>query len=985
MSWLGLVICIFVAWVVGDGLGSVGLAIAIVAVMFGVHLGRLHRRIDQLEKALGLTPRPVGPARPAEAPATPEGAEAPPVVTPVPAIEPGLAANAPVTVAPVAAPAAPPTTPALAPRAAADAEDGFADWTDTFPGADTDPQPAPATAAPRPASARPAPAVARLEVDEHSVGVTSSLGQSVLAWFRGGNTIVRVAVLILFLGVAFLLRYAAEHSLLPLELRLAAVALGGLALVGFGWRVRHARRGYGLTLQGAGIGVLYLTVFAAFRLYGLLPAGLAFTLLAALAAITALLAVVQSALPLAVLGFGGGFLAPVFASTGQGSHVALFSYYLVLNLAIAWISSRQSWKLLNVVGFLFTFSIGSAWGVRAYRPEFFATTEPFLIAHFLLYLFISVQYSRGLVKSQSGRVPYVDAGLLFGVPIVAFGLQAALVKDMPYALALSSAVMSGIYLLLGRWLWRQGGQQMRLLTEGMLALGVIFLALVTPLALDARWTGAAWAIQGAGIVWIGLRQGRAWATVMGLLLQVGAALAYWGSHSRDADMLLFANGLFIGAVALALSAWTSARLLYVRAARAPSSSPDTHELGSRPVLLGAHWVMLLLSLGQGLAGIWEEWRLVPARALDEPWRLSLMLALLALKLEIVQARWRWPELSLPARAALVVAALASLGGVLQHMGSPTALWTRLAFQAGWAELAVVLGVGVWMQGRLRGEGWRRGLGGEWLLLAWYAMIQASIGLYGLAGHAIARHEAWTPLASIIGPTAIAWALLARGRAGRWPVADHAAAFRLGLWLPWLALLLLWTLFANAFSDGSMAPLPYLPGVNPIDLGHVLVVLYALRLAHGLQALGAPLHRGWAVAGAVAAFWWLNSLLIRSLHHWAGTPMWEHGALDSGLVQTSLTILWTLLALLVMLMATRRAGPALARPVWLCGAGLLAVVVLKLFFVDLSNIGTLERIVSFLGVGLLMLVIGYVSPLPPAPGAAARTRSKGDGPAPESSP
>jgi uncharacterized membrane protein len=51
--------------------------------------------------------------------------------------------------------------------------------------------------------------------------------------------------------------------------------------------------------------------------------------------------------------------------------------------------------------------------------------------------------------------------------------------------------------------------------------------------------------------------------------------------------------------------------------------------------------------------------------------------------------------------------------------------------------------------------------------------------------------------------------------------------------------------------------------------------------------------------------------------------------------------------------------------WLAGAGLLAVVVLKLFFVDLASLDTLRRIVTFLGVGLLMLVIGYVSPLPPA--------------------
>jgi uncharacterized membrane protein len=54
-------------------------------------------------------------------------------------------------------------------------------------------------------------------------------------------------------------------------------------------------------------------------------------------------------------------------------------------------------------------------------------------------------------------------------------------------------------------------------------------------------------------------------------------------------------------------------------------------------------------------------------------------------------------------------------------------------------------------------------------------------------------------------------------------------------------------------------------------------------------------------------------------------------------------------------------------VWIGGAGLLAVVVLKLLLVDLSGIGTVARIVSFMGVGGLMLLIGYLAPLPPAAG------------------
>jgi uncharacterized membrane protein len=73
------------------------------------------------------------------------------------------------------------------------------------------------------------------------------------------------------------------------------------------------------------------------------------------------------------------------------------------------------------------------------------------------------------------------------------------------------------------------------------------------------------------------------------------------------------------------------------------------------------------------------------------------------------------------------------------------------------------------------------------------------------------------------------------------------------------------------------------------------------------------------------------------------------------------LFWTVLALTAMLMAARKRE----RTVWLVGAALLVVVIAKLFLIDLSRIGSVERIISFVGVGLLMLIVGYFSPLPPA--------------------
>ena len=82
-------------------------------------------------------------------------------------------------------------------------------------------------------------------------------------FFTTGNVVLKVGMIILFFGVSFLLKYAAQRNMIPIEFRLAGVALGGTALIIAGWILGKKRAGFGLVLQGGGIGILYLTVFAA--------------------------------------------------------------------------------------------------------------------------------------------------------------------------------------------------------------------------------------------------------------------------------------------------------------------------------------------------------------------------------------------------------------------------------------------------------------------------------------------------------------------------------------------------------------------------------------------------------------------------------------------------------------------------------------------------------------------------------------------------
>ena len=67
------------------------------------------------------------------------------------------------------------------------------------------------------------------------------------------------------------------------------------------------------------------------------------------AALPELISVLQDSRAMAVLGTLGGFLAPILASTASGNHVALFTYYLVLNAAIFVIAYFKIWRQLNLL------------------------------------------------------------------------------------------------------------------------------------------------------------------------------------------------------------------------------------------------------------------------------------------------------------------------------------------------------------------------------------------------------------------------------------------------------------------------------------------------------------------------------------------------------------------------------------------------------------------------------------------------------------
>jgi uncharacterized membrane protein len=539
----------------------------------------------------------------------------------------------------------------------------------------------------------------------------------------------------------------------------------------------------------------------------------------------------------------------------------------------------------------------------------------------------------------------VDGSLVFGVPIVAFAWQAALVRDFEYGMAISALLVSAFYIGLASLLWRRSGKGLRMLTESFLALGVVFGSLAIPLALDGRWTAAAWAMEGAALVWIGVRQQRLLAQAFGVFLQFSAGSAFLLAIDAPAGELPLWNGIWLGSVVVSVSALFSSWFLY----RHPESLRKYARVVSLPLFVWG----LLWWLGSGLREINTH-----LNTANEAHATLLFMSFTALALSGLSRRLQWPPAILSTIGLLPTLILVLVGEFgVQNMTHGFQGWGLLAWVVALAAHLRVLWSGT--------DGWPGEVVRIWHPLGlWMLVALLTWELDWAIRETVFQSMTWHWIAWALIPGAAVYLLLNFGKRIAWPVARYSGGY-LGIGLGVLALyLLLWS-FAAAFHAGDSAPLPYVALLNPIDIAQCFALLAAFRWVLWWRNTDTDKERLEfmpLVSGALAAgaFLWLNSALARAEHFWGGVE-WNPGALlHSVLFHMAIAILWTLAAMAVMVIARRRAS----RRAWFVGAGLLGAVVVKLFMVDLAGAGTLERIISFLVVGGLMLAIGFYSPLPP---------------------
>ena len=756
-------------------------------------------------------------------------------------------------------------------------------------------------------------------------------------WFIGGNPFVRAGIVLLFIGMVFLLRYSLERGLIPVELRLAGAAATALVLLFFGWRLRERAGAYGLILQAGGIGLLYLTVFGAFSLYQLIPSTIAFGLLVMVVAAGVLLAVLQNSLSLAMFATAGGFLAPLLTSTGSNNYIGLFSFYALLNIGIVTISWFKSWRLLNLLGFVFTFVIASLWGMDSYQPEFFSTTEPFLILFFLIYVVIAVLFA---IRTPVNFKDKVDSTLVFGVPVIGFAMQVALVQDFEYGVAISALVLGVFYLLLSRGLWKRYGKPQQLLAETFLSLGVIFATLSVPFAVDGALTSATWAIEGVGILWVSIRQQqwirRAFAiflhfAALGALIYQAFLNLFYGVEASP-----FANGDFVALLLITTSMLVCSRLL----------SRDFE--GKRPYEKVFSGLLFFIPVALQWAAF--EWEIVRFDLLDSVMKLHLVYAAIISTLLIISTRFKtWNLVRYILPFGLFISGIALLK-LIETGDSLT------AGHGVWLWPLAIIGLYATLYLHQQKERFSTLLAGMHSAAIWLVAILLSREVYHWMAQQFGPFNAWYLASLPLVGLAIIWLTL---RAKVWPIADYRDTLIKTVTLPFAGLSALWVL-ASLTSAGSPDPLPWIPVLNPLDIVVVFVGLTLYMMHRQLSPTGlkstAEMMRYATIFIIFAA---INITVLRVLHHYSGYAWKFPDLLQEPVTQTTLAIVWTLFGMIL----AWRGNRTFSRNLWFAGSALLALVVLKLFVVDFASSGTLERVISFLSVGGLLLFIGYLAPMP----------------------
>jgi uncharacterized membrane protein len=318
----------------------------------------------------------------------------------------------------------------------------------------------------------------------------------------------RIGIIAILIGVAYFLKYAFDSGWIGPGGRVAIGLIAGIAVVV--WSESFRRKGsaaFSYSLKAIGVGILYLSLWAASQYFHLVPPSVAFVAMIVVTASTITLALTQDAEILAVYAMIGGFSTPALVSTGQNHEIVLFSYVALLDLAILAMVSFKPWRRIVWGSMLGTAVMYVGWAAEYYDSSERAVTVLFASVFFAI--FALVPLLTPLTRSRWHRgysvtlllLPLVNGGAFFCALYAMYSDE--VVRLTWYALALAA-----VYLFLSSQFKRRVGSEPDVVkTVNLLhvAVAIVFITIAIPLKLDAHWITIGWLVESAVLLFVAVK------------------------------------------------------------------------------------------------------------------------------------------------------------------------------------------------------------------------------------------------------------------------------------------------------------------------------------------------------------------------------------------------------------------------------------------------------------------------------------------------
>ena len=318
----------------------------------------------------------------------------------------------------------------------------------------------------------------------------------------------RIGIVAILIGVAYFLKYAFDSGWIGPGGRVAIGLIAGIAVVV--WSESFRRKGsaaFSYSLKAVGIGILYLSLWAASQYFHLVPASVAFVAMILVTASTITLALTQDAEILAVYAMIGGFSTPALVSTGENHEIILFSYVLLLDLAILAMVAFKPWRRIVWGAMLGTTTMYIGWGDKFYDSSERTVTVLFASAFFAV--FAMVPLLTPLTRSRWHRGMSITLMLLPLVNGAAYFLALyGMYDNQTVTLTWYALALAAVYLALSSQFRRRVGSDPDVVKTVNLihvAAAIAFITIAIPLKLDAHWITIGWLIESAVLLFIAVK------------------------------------------------------------------------------------------------------------------------------------------------------------------------------------------------------------------------------------------------------------------------------------------------------------------------------------------------------------------------------------------------------------------------------------------------------------------------------------------------